>query len=353
MITPRFEKFEMKYGYSLPDEYKAFMLKYGGDSHFGSCRFDYADNIINNLLRVPGKMDFQLVPFGDIGNGDYYCFYRYGAMKNEYYIGIWLHETRNFVILASSFRSFMYKCLLDDYLTIVTSDEFDNDEITSDECIERGKIISEEFGFDLETVKNMKDEFDYHKLMINQDKYALQSLSFVGKRLLEEGNPEGYKYLNRVMEAFDYYTAPYYVSAKAEMRTGSSGMDHFKKGLKTSLVFTGYSYWEEDFIEIPEDIHREIALFCDEALADTSDYLEKRIYQGEDPYSYQFRLDLARYYESLGDIDKAIMEYSNALFCVEDSPTKKEILKLALEFCKNNCIYYLTKLIEQDIKNIR
>jgi hypothetical protein len=50
---------------------------------------------------------------------------------------------------------------------------------------------------------------------------------------------------------------------KALINEKASGEGVFKKALKTSLLLTGYSYWEEDYLEIPEDVHREIALYID------------------------------------------------------------------------------------------
>ena len=64
--------------------------------------------MISNIVRIYGKMDFHLFPFGFVGNGDYYCFYKYWENREDYFVGIWLHETNNFVVLCKTFKAFMY-----------------------------------------------------------------------------------------------------------------------------------------------------------------------------------------------------------------------------------------------------
>lgn len=352
----RFEKFEMKYGYFFPSEFKVFMNKYGGDTQFGSCRFEYPDNIINNIVRIPYEMDFHLVPFGDIGNGDYYCFYRYGEEYNDYFIGIWLHETRNFVILASNFKSFLYKCLLDDYLsTVVVNEELSESDrmLSSAESLERCDLLSREYGYDMEKVKKMKNEFDYHRLMVEYDNKALQSLCYIGKYLLRNEDKSGFDFLEQARKVYPYYSAPYYIAGKALIGLNKEPKDVFTRALKTSLVFTGYSYWEEDYLEIPEDLHRELALYADKYLKDSNDYLEERLYRGQDPYDYKLRLEMAKIYASQGKYNSSISEYSNALFCCNDKYIAKEILKQALEIAKEGGINYLTGLIEHDIRILK
>lgn len=357
MSITKFEKFEMKYGYILPEDFKAFMYKHGGDVQYGSCRFDYPSNIINNLIRIPGYMDFHIVPFGDIGNGDYYGFFRYGSDIDDYYIGIWLHETGNFVILCSSFKSFMYKCLLDDYLsTIVPDDSFSSaDEIleTNSETMQRCMNIADEFGFDIEKVKTMKNEFDYHRLMVEYDDDALQSLCYLGKQLLKEGNIKGLDLLNMVIKKYPFYTAPYYIAGKFLNGINKDGSVYFKNALRTSLVTTGYSYWEEDFLEIPEDVHREVELYVDEYLKNSTNYIDRRFYLGEDPYSFKLRFDMAKKYYSKGMFEDAVSELNNSIFCTDNVEEKKEALAKAVEVCNAAGYYYLTGITEHDLKNIK
>lgn len=352
----RFEKFEMKYGYFFPIEFKEFMNEYGGDTQFGSCRFEYPDNIINNIIRIPYQMDFHLIPFGDIGNGDYYCFYRYGAGQDEYFIGIWLHETRNFVVLASNFKSFLYKCLLDDYLsTVVVNEELSDNErmLTNVESLERCSILSKEYGYNLDKVKDMKNEFDYHRLMVEYDNRALQSLCFIGKHLLKNGDKDGFDFLERGIAVYPCYSAPYYLAGKGLMSINKDPKDIFRKALKTSLVLTGYSYWEEDYLEIPEDLHREITLYVDKHLKNSEDYLEKRLYNGEDPYSCELRLQMAKQYSDQGKYHNSMIEYSNAVFCCDEQSTAKEILKEALKTAKEGGMNHLTCIIEHDIRILK
>jgi hypothetical protein len=346
----------MKYGYYFPEDFKNFMYKFGGDTQFGSCRFEYIDTITSNLLRSPGDMDFHLVPFGDVGNGDFYCFYRYGMKTDEYFIGIWLHETGNFVILTSNFKGFMYKCMLDDYLsTVIPNDELSEEEcaMAYNESMERCKILVDEFGFDFEKVNKLKDEFDYHRLMAEYDEKAMQSLCYIGKNLLKRSNVEGFRFLDRAKEVFPLYTAPYYLSARALMNLGEDSRKMLLKAINTSLFMTGYSYWEEDYLEIPEDVHREITLYAEGYLKYFPGYLEKRLANGDDPYDYTLRLELANNYREKRNYERAMLEYSNSFFCCEDKDGLKSIMEDALICAKEAGMYYITGIIEHDMRAIR
>lgn len=351
----RFEKFEMKYGNFLPEDFKEFMNRNGGDFQFGSCRFEYPDNIINNLIRIPGKMDFRLIPFGDVGNGDYYCFYKYGPLADECYVGLWLHETSNFVVLASGFTSFMYKCLLDDYFsTIIPNDDLSSDEnvFYNEESIQRCLELSYELKFDFDKVKKIKNENDYHRLMVEYDPKAIQSLCYVGKHMVRKKDRAGMEYLSKAIQYCPWYTAPYFIAGKNKI-DGENNLDYFIKGLHSSLILTGYSYWEEDYLDIPEDVHRELVLYIYEKLENSEDYLLNRIIEGEDPYDYNFRLELARKYMEIKEGEKAVNEYSNAIFCCDEESILKDIVKEALECSKESNLVYLSGIIEHDLKALR
>ncbi|SEF51320.1 SMI1 / KNR4 family (SUKH-1) [Caloramator fervidus] len=335
-MKTRLEKFEMKYGYFLPNDFKRFIKKFGGDVQFGSCRFEYVENMVNNLLRIPGKMNFHLFPFGDVGNGDYYCFYKYGPKVEDYFVGIWLHETRNFIILASDFISFMYKCALDDIMSVnLIQDDFDYG-ITSEEILSRVNILSKEYGFNVEKIKQVQNEVDYHKFMIEYDEKSIQSLCYLGRYYINENTKEAKLYLEKVIDIFPYYTAPYYILGQYYLLKGNDFKDYFKKGLNTSLDLTGFSYWEEDYIEIPEDVHREMLL-----------YLEDEF---KDPYDAEYRLYLARKYSKQGEYEKAMIEYNNVLYCTEDKDIIKETLKSAHKDSLQGGLLYLSKIIENDLK---
>ncbi|KRQ87981.1 hypothetical protein ABG79_00146 [Caloramator mitchellensis] len=350
-MRTRFEKFEMKYGYFLSEEFKKFMQKFGGDTQFGSCRFEYSENIANNLLRVPGKMNINLLPFGDIGNGDYYCFYKYGPRKEEYYIGIWLHETRNFIVLASNFKSFMYKCLLDDIMSLNLIEDDSEYGITSDEILYRINVLSEEFGFDVEKAMLCDNEYNYHKFLVEYDNKAIQSLCFLGKKMIENNEKNGKKALEKVINEMPIYTAPYYILGKHNEILSGSYEKMYLQGLKTSLDLTGFSYWEEDFIEIPEDVHREMLFFIDEEK--NKEFLKEYYLLDKDPYDAEVRLKLAKKYVKQGEYEKAVVEYNNALYCNEDKEFAREILKIALNDVCDGGLLYLKNIIENDLKFLR
>lgn len=353
----RFEKFEMKYGYFLPNDFKKFMLKFGGDCHFGSCSFEYIDNIANNLLRVYGQMDFHILPFGIIGNGDYYCFYRYGQNKEDYFVGIWLHETKNFIILCKSFKSFIYRCVLDDYFsTVVLNTElgFEESIRMSQESMERCDILCSEYGFDIEKVKSIKDQLDYHRLMIEFDDHALQSLCYLGKHYLDINEDLALEYLNRCKEICSYYTAPYYILNK--YYTGKNkevAIEEAIEGIKTSLILTGYSYWEEDYLEIPNDCHREMNLYLNKHRKVNLAHLESTILSKKDPYDVELRIEIAESLKYEGKYEDSLREYANALYCCDDDSICKNVLKEALQCSREGGLMYLNKIIEQDIKFIK
>lgn len=356
MGNVRFEKFEMKYGCYLPEDFKKFMIKYGGDSQFGSCRFEYPENIINNILRIPGEMDFHLIPFGDVGNGDCYCFYKYGENSADYYVGIWLHETENFVILSSSFKGFIYKCILDDYLsTVIPNEDFTDEEnmLFLKECRDRSEKLANDYGFDYEKVKLLKDEFDYHQFMVEYDNKAVQSLCYLGYKLIKKEDKRGVDFLDAARKVFKPYVAPNYMLGKAFLSMRKNGDEFFMQALRGSVILTGYSYWEEDYIEIPEDVHREIALLADESLKNVNEFFERKLYNGADPYDYELRLEMARYYAKNNDYSMSMLEYNNAIFCCNNKATIKDILSEALQSASKGGLIFLIGLIEQDIRKLR
>lgn len=345
----RFEKFEMKYGYFLPNEFKDFMKRFGGDTQFGSCNFEYTNNITNNLLRVHGKMDFHLLPFGIVGNGDYYCFYRYGEDIDDYFIGIWLHETNNFIILCKTFKSFIYRCALDDYFATTISNEkleFEENVKFCEESLKRFYSICDIYGFDINKIKTIKTQIDYHKVMIEFDPYAVQSLCYLGKYYLDSNKNKAIKYLESVKKICDFYTAPYYILGKYYIEKGMrEGKEEITNGIKTSLVLTGFSYWEEDFIDIPSDVHRNMIYYLK-----SINISEKEIVLDKDPYSVIFRLKIAQKLRKQSRHKEALREYSNALFCCDDNTVCKDILREALHCSEEGGLLYLYKLIEKDIR---
>lgn len=350
----RFEKFEMKYGYFLPDDFKIFMTRFGGDCHFGSCNFDYIENMVSNILRVHGKMDFHLFPFGIIGNGDYYCFYRYGEEKDDYYVGIWLHETKNFVILCKTFKAFIYRCVLDDYFSTVVANEdisFEESVKLTKESLERCEILSKEYDFDMEKIKMINTQEDYHSLMIEFDPWAVQSLCYLGKFNLDKDKEKAIEYLTRAKTACSFYAAPYYILGRYYIGKGMrEGKGEILKGLKSSLVLSGYSYWEEDYLDIPKDVHRNMAYYLDESNVISESFLEKSVVTGRDPYGLILRLELAEKFKRENKYKRALREYANAIYCSDDAIICKDILREALSCSKEGGMLYLSKLIEQDIK---
>jgi hypothetical protein len=175
----------------------------------------------------------------------------------------------------------------------------------------------------------------------------------VGKYLIKNGDKSGFDFLEQGRKVYSFYSAPYYLTGKALMSINKDPKDVFIKALKTSLVLTGYSYWEEDYLEIPEDLHREITLYVDKDLENSSDYLEESLYNGQDPYSHELRLEMAKLYASEHKYHNSMIEYSNALFCCEDKSIAKEILKEALETAKEGGINYLVGIIEHDIRILK
>lgn len=352
MSRNKVEKFEMKYGYFLPEDFKDFIEKFGGNCTFGSCSFDYREDVTNNFIRSSGKMDFHLVPFGMVGNGDYYCFYRFSEKKEDYFIGIWLSETRNFVILCKTFKSFIYRCALDDFFaTIISHDNLSFKESVkiSEESLKKCYEICGIYGFDIEKIKRIKSQLDYHKLMVEFDESAIQSLCYLGKYYLNINREKAFGYFKRVKSICPTYTAPYYILGKYYMGKGMRECrEEFKKGLKSSLIFTGFSYWEEDFIDIPEDVHRSMLSWLNMLNKD-----ENIIFIDKDPYNTILRLEIAQKFRKQSKYKEALTEYANAIYCCEDNTLCKDILREALVCSKESGELYLVKLIEYDIKLLK
>ena len=199
----------------------------------------------------------------------------------------------------------------------------------------------------------MKNEFDYHRLMVEYDEGSLQSLCYLGRYFIKRRDIRGFDFLEEAMSRCSFYTAAFYIMARAMLSIGRSGKEYFQKALKTSLVLTGYSYWQEDYLDIPEDVHREMSLFIDKFLEDSEDFLERSLYIGGDPYDYKLRIELARRFTEESRYEEAMIEYNNAIFSSKDKSECKEILKEALISAKKGELNYLVGILEHDIKLIR
>ncbi|WDC84614.1 hypothetical protein PL321_02585 [Caloramator sp. mosi_1] len=83
---------------------------------------------------------------------------------------------------------------------------------------------------------------------------------------------------------------------------------------------------------------------------DYDDLLEGRLMKGVDPYDAKLRKIMAEEYLNRGRYKQALEECANALYCGIDD--KEEILNLALRVTKVSGDSYLSKIIENDIKNL-
>lgn len=356
----KFEKFERKYNFSIPDSYRILMTDMGDEYTIGNCEFFPVDDFINNNLRLGGAMEAGLFPFGCLGNGDCFCFLKYGENPGEYYVVLWLSETYNYVVLNSTFDNFLYNCVIQEYKTLLYPDEYmaegTRDEI--EESTNRINSICSLFDFDLEGIEGAKDEKSLDGLLISRDPFAIQLVCGAGSSMLSNGDAAGAAYLRKAMLFCPEYTAPYYILGKYLLgRDRQNALRLLFQGAMAPLAASGYSYWEEDNIGIPFNVMDEIF----DILMHNEDNLQDE-YRGStfmnfirmgQPYNDSFRFILAEKYIKDGDFASALRELNNVLLLTKDLKLKIEILEMLIPVYERAGYVWASGVCRRDIKYIK
>lgn len=357
----RFEKFERKYNFQLPDSYKLFITELGDGYVLGNCEFYSAIDFIDNNLRLGGAMDARLFPFGGLGNGDCFCFLKYGDNPEEYYIVLWLNETYNYVILNSTFDNFIYNCMLQEYKALLYPEEYmaEGTRDEYEECIERINSVASLFDFDLEAVEKAKDEQALNSLVLQRDPSAVQLLCIEGRRLLLSDNMEGRKYIERAICFSPEYTAHYYILGRYLFDKGmkEDALKLLFKAASAPLAASGYSYWDEDDAGIPENVMDEIFevvasnegfLSEEQRNSPYMDFILKR-----EPYNPDFRFVLAEKYLNEEEYGNCIRELNNVLVLTEDFKLKIRVLETLMPIYDKEGLVWASVVCRRDIKYIK
>lgn len=356
----RFEKFERKFNFYLPDSYKILVTEMGEGFAVGNCEFFFADDFINNNLRLGGAMEVGLFPFGGLGNGDCFCFLKYGENPGEYCIVIWLSGTYNYVILNSTFDNFIYNCVVQEYKALLFPDEYmaEGTREEYEECIERINSICSLFDFDLNIIEKARDEDDLNSLILSRDPFAVQLLCAEGQKIIRKNFKAGSERLKRAMMFSPKYLAPYYILGKYLLkRDKKEAVRLLFRGAMTPLAASGFSYWDEDNINIPQNVMEEVFSLLVEnkdILPDEHrnsvymDFIEKR-----EPYSPDFRFVLAQKYLNDGDYESAIREFNNVLLLSSDMQLKIKILNILIPLYKKTGLVWASGVCRKDIKYIK
>lgn len=357
----RFEKFERKYNFQLPDSYKLFITELGDGYILGNCEFYSATDFIDNNLRLGGAMDARLFPFGGLGNGDCFCFLKYGDNPEEYYVVLWLNETYNYVILNSTFDNFIYNCMLQEYKALLYPEEYmaEGTKDEYEECIDRINSVSSLFDFDLETVENAKDEQALNSLLLQRDPSAVQLLCIEGRSLLQSEDPEGEKYIERAMCFSPNYAAHYYILGKYLFDKGmkEEALKLLFKATSAPLAASGYSYWDEDDAGVPENVMDEVFEIIAANASLLSEDTRKSTYmdfilRGK-PYDPDFRYILAEKYLNDGELSNCIREFNNVLILTEDFKLKITILEKLMPIYEREGLVWASAVCRKDIKYIK
>ena len=359
-LRVRFEKFERKYNFQLPDSYKLLIAEMGDGYVIGNCEFYSASDFIDNNLRAGGAMEVGLFPFGGLGNGDCFCFLKYGENPEEYYIVLWLNETYNYVILNSTFDNFLYNCMIQEYKALLYPDEYmaEGSKDEYEECIDKINSVSSLFDFNLEEVEMAKNESDLNSLILNRDPSAVQLLCQEGRKMLASKNEEGVKYLKRAMCFSPDYTAHYYILSKYLMKVDAKeAVKLLYKSALTPVAASGYSYWEEDDIGVPENVLDEIF----STLSLNREMLPKQYRESlymsfimeQRPYDSDFRFVFAKKLFDDGEYLQSIKEFNNVLILTEDYKLKIKVLDMLIPIYEKVGLVWASAICRKDIKYIK
>lgn len=356
----KFEKFERKYNFNLPDSYRILVTDMGDEYTIGNCEFFPVDDFINNNLRLGGAMDVGLFPFGGLGNGDCFCFLKYGENLGEYYIVLWLSETYNYVILNSTFDNFLYNCVIQEYKTVLYPDEYmaEGTQDEYEESINKINAICSLFDFDLERIEKARDEKSLDALLLLRDPFAVQLVCGAGGNLLSKGDERGIDYLNKAVLFCPNYAAPYYILGKYLLdKDKPNALKLLFKGAMTPLAASGYSYWEEDNIGVPSNVMDEIfdiLIHNEDSLPDeyrNSTYMNF-IKVGE-PYNDSFRFVLSEKYIKDEDYRSALRELNNVLLLTGDLKLKIKILEMLIPVYEKVGYVWASCVCRKDIRYIK
>ena len=356
----KFEKFERKYNFQIPDSYKILVTELGDGYIIGNCEFYPTVDFLDNNLRLGGAMEVGLFPFGGLGNGDCFCFLKYGENLGEYYVVLWLNETYNYVILNSTFDNFIYNCLIQEYKALLNPEEYmtEGTKEEYEECIDKISTVSSLFDFELDFINNQTDEDSLNRLILYRDPYAVQLLCAAGKNMLEKDDTLARKLLEGAISYAPDYTAPYYILGKHLLKTyKAQAVLLLFKGAQTPIASSGYSYWEEDEIGVPRSVMEEIfdiIIAHEEILPDEckSSFYMDFIKQNK-PYDDAFRFGLAQKYLYNDDFENAIKELNNVLILTDDLKLKIKILEMLIPVYEEVGLVWASGICRKDIKYLK
>jgi hypothetical protein len=356
----RFEKFERKFNFSLPDSYRILVTELGNGYAIGNCEFFPAGDFLNNDLRLGGGMEVGLFPFGGLGNGDCFCFLKYGENPGEYYIVLWLSETYNYVILNSTFDNFIYNCVIQEYKALLYPDEYmaEGTREEYEDSIDRINTICSLFDFDIEAIEKVTDEEGLDALILARDPFAVQLLCAEGGRLLDSDFRGAEERLRRAIMFSPEYAAPYYLLGKHLIEEDrSEALRLLFKASMTPVAASGYSYWDEDNIGVPRNVMDEVFEILISYREILPEEFKNTAYMGfiekGEPYNPAFRFVLAEKYINDQDYFGAIRELNNVLILTDDMQLKIKILNMLIPIYEKAGLVWASAVCRKDIKYIK
>ena len=317
MIERDFSGLEQHWQIKLPQTfrklYQAYELPVVGILEF----FDI-DTLLSDLERWKGMLP-QFFPFAEDVDENIYGFFLKDPLEDNPQILFWNHEYDHYYPAGSDFKSFLRNTII--ISRFMAQDRFDEDEIEDDDYHSRQIAITAGISETVVTEKVARNERELYEKICSSDSQNAFALSFLGSQFFSKGDfDKAADCFVRASEASPWYADPIYLLAETYFAQGNMdrARDLWWKVVHLPIVFSSRTMnfpvrANEVDSEVYESTAKRVLKF---ETADNAHKIDSHLWNllsQKEPFSAASRIQLAKKYKDLNDIDSSLREYMNAL----------------------------------------